>query len=418
MKTITLFLVLCGLSFGGFFAQAQQLPSDCENDPNRYLDRNWADSVSKSPEINFGENTQVGGVGQQQLDMYFYEPFGDTVAERPLIILAFGGSFISGNKNDVDGLCRTYAKMGYCAAAIDYRTGLFVPNQVTTTLAVMRAMHDMKAAVRYFYKDAQTSNTHRIDTNRIIVGGVSAGAITAIHTAYLNEDSEIPAYMANDTAGLGGVSGLSGNPGYSEDVIAVVSYSGTIGDSAWILPNDDPIISFHETGDNVVPYGTEEVAVSGIPTGLVADGSGSIHEHCDNVGTVNKLITYNRSGHVGYLGTEYDETIDTTKVFLYNNATCKTIQSVGITSIPALQENITVQPNPASGQVSLQWDNHNSVAATANIYNQMGQLVLQQDMEAAATQLDISSLAKGLYILDIRSRNKQELLATKKLVVQ
>ena len=48
-----------------------------------------------------------------------YQPTGDTMAARPLIILAHGGSFVGGTRNDdvtVDSLCVHFAKRGYVTA--------------------------------------------------------------------------------------------------------------------------------------------------------------------------------------------------------------------------------------------------------------------------------------------------------------
>lgn len=271
---------------------------DCSN--GRFLEWNYFSDFEADMGVTFGSGPAVGTGQTQTLKMDIYEPQGDTLSSRPLVILAFGGSFISGARQDLAQLCEVYSKMGYVTATIDYRVGFFFPSQVTTTQAVVRGMHDMKAAVRYFYKDAQTTNTYKVDTNFIFVGGVSAGAITAIHTAYLNDNSEIPAYLYNDTAGMGGVEGLSGNPGYSSKVTAVLNFSGTIGDSSWIDPNDVPIVSLHDIGDGVVPYGTAMVSVGGLPTGLQADGTGSIHKHMNDLQIPNRLITVESNGHVSY----------------------------------------------------------------------------------------------------------------------
>ena len=53
----------------------------------------------------------------------------------------------------------------------------------------------MKISLRYFYKDASTTNCYRIDTNNVFVGGSSAGALTAIHMAYLDKSCEMEPYI-------------------------------------------------------------------------------------------------------------------------------------------------------------------------------------------------------------------------------
>ena len=95
------------------------------------------------------------------LSMDIYQPVGDDVTNRPLIIFAHGGTFIFGNKNNptVVELCETFAKRGYVTASINYRlandiVGLFeqftfYTNTESAYEVVLNAMMDGKAAVSY-----------------------------------------------------------------------------------------------------------------------------------------------------------------------------------------------------------------------------------------------------------------------------
>jgi acetyl esterase/lipase len=155
--------ILYALSFLFITAQISVAQYDCSS--NRFKDLDFFSSWDETTAVLFGSGPAVGSGQTQELKMDIYEPQGDTMSKRPLILIAFGGSFISGAREDVADLCKLFSKLGYVAATIDYRVGFFVPDQVTTTQAVMRGMHDMRAAVRFFYKDAQTSNTFKVDTN-------------------------------------------------------------------------------------------------------------------------------------------------------------------------------------------------------------------------------------------------------------
>ena len=57
------------------------------------------------------------------LSMDIYQPVGDDVTNRPVIIFAHGGTFIFGSKNNstVVELCERFAKRGYVTASINYR---------------------------------------------------------------------------------------------------------------------------------------------------------------------------------------------------------------------------------------------------------------------------------------------------------
>ena len=87
--------------------------------------------------------------------MNIFEPKEDTVEERPLVILAHGGFYITGNKEQFDYLCTSLAKLGFVAVTIDYRKweGDLRLNAGEIASVSFRAVSDMKAAIRYFRKN-------------------------------------------------------------------------------------------------------------------------------------------------------------------------------------------------------------------------------------------------------------------------
>ena len=386
-------IISCSLFALGVYAQA-----DCTG--GRYFTENLFSTVDVTEAITFGNNNALGG-GPVDLKMDVYEPNGDTETGRAVVIMQFGGSFIGGQRGDVASQCEYFAKLGYVAIAPDYRVGFFFPSQVTTTLAVLRAAHDMKATVRYLRKTvAEDGNPYGIDPDRIIIGGISAGAIGAIHAAYFDSDAEIPSYMENDTAGLGGVEGNSGSPGYSSEVLGVLSYSGAIGDSAWIDAGDTPIISVHEDGDAVVPYDTREVSVSGFPTGLIASGSRDIHARTRNVGVNNCLHTFaGVDNHVGYLVGGFNEDVKTAVTSFLGNLACGAPSNCAETQFVGIGENevrtIGVYPNPANNVLKFRTDE----VGTVEVIDALGRTVLSKAAILGQNQIDISQLPKGAYVM-------------------
>ena len=227
----------------------------------------------------------------QTLVMDIYEPTGDTVQMRPLIVFAHGGSFLGGSKVDQDmvELCNRFTRKGYVCASIDYRLGMGLPvDSVNAGRAVIRAVQDMKAAIRFFRQDAATTNAYRIHPDYIFAGGSSAGAFTALHLAYL-DSAEVPAYL--NVASLGGLDGNSGNPGYRSHVEGVISLSGALADSSWIGPGDIPFVSMHGDLDQIVPYHSAVVVIFGFPV-LRVDGSASLKDRAQNTGVNNQLYTW------------------------------------------------------------------------------------------------------------------------------
>ena len=83
--------------------------------------------------VPYGENFGVNG-SMQTLFLDVYQPQGDAFTDRPVVIVAFGGSFIAGTRQDVADLCLAFAHRGFVAVAPDYRIGFFFPTEANTCL--------------------------------------------------------------------------------------------------------------------------------------------------------------------------------------------------------------------------------------------------------------------------------------------
>ena len=193
------------------------------------------------------------------LKMNIYQPVGDTMAARPLIILAHGGSFVSGSKDDdstVIWLCRNFAKRGYVTASIDYRLGVITSMVTDSAYAVdevIKAMSDGKAAMRFFTKDAATTNTYKIDTNNVFIGGNSAGAVLYMHVGYIDSLAECNASIIGAMTANGGFNGNSGNAGYSNKSRAVINLAGALNTTAFVGNGVKPSVNAKGDADRVVP---------------------------------------------------------------------------------------------------------------------------------------------------------------------
>lgn len=306
------------LIFFYFFFVVLFAQNDCSGD--RYTD--YIFDVATDYSVLYGQNinqTISGSEYTQNLYMDVYYPIDDDLNDRPLIFFLFGGSFVEGSKNSnlVVSLCNKYAQMGYVAVAIDYRLSqhlLFTnPTELNGYIAVMKATHDLKAAIRYFRMNDELFDDYGIDSNRIFAGGYSAGAFTSIHSAYFNEQSEVPSFLVNYFNSNGGFEGLSGNPGYDSSISGVVNLSGAIGDSDWLVANDIPIVNMHGDEDNVVPYANDLVTLFGL--NIEVDGSYVINEKMQELGNYSALFTYENEGHGPYTDMEFEA--DYTSNFLY-----------------------------------------------------------------------------------------------------
>ncbi len=196
-------------------------------------------------------NVQYGHVGTMTLYLDIYTGTGDTVTNRPVAVFIHAGGFQTGDKASTYAkiVCESLARRGYVAASIDYRLASSLSGDTAYFEAMLRALQDAKAAVRFFRKNG---SLYGVDTSHVFVVGSSAGAITALHLAYL-DSAEVPAYVNWDSVG-NSFEGMSGNPGYSSRVQAVVACWGAIGDTAWITRNGPPVYCVHGTSDSTIYY--------------------------------------------------------------------------------------------------------------------------------------------------------------------
>jgi para-nitrobenzyl esterase len=386
------------------FQLCQAQSYDCPG--GRFYDSAYA--VTVDHDVLYGNNLSWDTVSTD-LYMDIYTPVGDTHSMRPLIIFAPKGSFLQCDKTEyvMTELCTRFASYGYTAAAINYRIGVDLIAAMSDpdgqfTYAVMRAVHDYRAAIRFFRKDAATADLYKVDTNYIIAGGSSAGAITALHVAYLDELSEIPAGII-DTTGLGGLEGLSGNPGYSSDVRFVVNLCGAIADSVWIKGTDQPLISMHGNLDVEVPFGTDVITMV-IPI-MEVDGSESIHLRAEHTGLDNPFYIFTGKAHIPYdpnAGGNYNAYLDTVTMFVKGILRDWICGYFG-TEQNAPQSGPVIWPNPSTGLINLNPGKHEG-SFRLMITDMTGRMVISQDIflrQDQPAQIDGSGLNPGIYLLNM-----------------
>lgn len=207
----------------------------------RYKDEIF-DKVKVRTDVTYG-NAAVGDYGERQdLKLDLYQPKGDRLKKRPVVIWVHGGSFSGGSKSEGPSpfLAEQFAKRGYVTASIDYRILVSQPCRADNGIppecyeAAIEDTNDAQAAVRYFRSKAKKL---RIDKRRIAIGGESAGGIIATGVGILDEDV-----------------GESGNPGFDSSVGAFVSISGGVPGGLFVDENTAPGILFASLRDPIVPY--------------------------------------------------------------------------------------------------------------------------------------------------------------------
>ena len=194
----------------------------------RYLDDIFTD-VTVEQDVVYGNNISVlpalQGLPPAATDLLcdIYHPTGDTLTNRPVIILAHTGSFLppvlngqpTGSKSDssVVEQCMRWAKKGYVAIAMDNRLGWNPTstdqNTRTSTLiqASYRGIQDSRSLIRFMRQDEANGNTYGIDGSKIAFGGQGTGGYLSLGVATLDTTvrkvvvENLP-FLMSDTVGF------------------------------------------------------------------------------------------------------------------------------------------------------------------------------------------------------------------------
>lgn len=235
------------------------------------------DEMETTENIVYGQAVNVYGV-TQDLHLDIYEPAGDTVGERPVILLLHGGSFVLGDhKSDAygagPGVARTFVELGYVVVSPQYRLRPEMPFAPHADMAEMEAAaldahDDISAALTWLRAQA---GEYRIDPDAIVPFGFSAGGTIAWNLAWvpgsiLRPDSvDVPAAVS-----------VAGAPFETSVITGEPLAAPTAGDA--------PVLAYHGDADAIVSY---EFAAG--PCGRAAAAG----VRCD-------LITFEGVGHPSF----------------------------------------------------------------------------------------------------------------------
>lgn len=296
---------------------------------NRYREQVFT-GVTAQLNVQYGSAPQwIWPYWNENLVLDVYQPAGDVITRRPLVILAHAGGFLNGSRNvsNMVALCDSLARLGYVTASIDYRKGFNPLDGESAERAVYRGIQDGKAAVRYF---KQHASLYGIDTNYVYFGGMSAGGYIALHVAYMDLESERPAstYGGGTVNDLGCLDCAGNSHPHTSKVRAILDYWGAVQDTSIITSGDIPLMIMHGENDPTVPFdyghpfglGTLPETYGGWPIVNRAADLGLDYEFYTSTGNLHMLDgsdngTFNSSNPPNAFW--YDTLLPRTRHFLY-----------------------------------------------------------------------------------------------------
>ena len=392
METVVMVMLLCGL-FTNAMAQSNR----------RYAEPVF-EEVNVETGIPFSSAIKEGETSPTTLYLDFYEPQGDTLSERPLVITVFGGAFVAGSRDYADMVeyCTRLAQHGYAAASIDYRL-LSIWNLNATSLVrdAYMAAQDVSSAIRFFKYHCEE---YRIDPEQVFLLGNSAGSIAILCEIFMDE-SERPAETF-ESPDLGSIHGS----GYEEyaDVSPVVA--GAVPHWGGVLALDViskeeyvPLCLIHGTDDTTVPYDSG-YCFNGMLPGVMPYmyGSHAMVSRFDELDVSDyEFHSFEGEGHAFYLNgigqlneAKFSACFDITRDFLYQHLTF-------VTSVAESSEQpIQIYPNPATDLLSISiGDTPQCKPWSVTVIDLMGRVVIAESVSATEMSLDVSRLPSGVYFI-------------------
>jgi len=274
-------------------------------------------SIDIHTDIQYGRNVTVNG---DTVNLYLdcYRPANDTLDNRPLIIMLHSGGFVGGEKEDPKNvkICQALASYGYVSASVGYRTGIPKKRRRYFIDAILRAIEDTYDAIMFL---KSRCDYFGIDTGKVFLGGISAGAVVALHYAYWDPDDEMRHF--DSTHALYYVLKKKNEDGLSS-IKGIINCWGSLFTLSFMKNNNIPVLSFHGTRDRMAPYKKGHPLF--IPWLPRVYGSYSVHQYAMHKQNFSVLKTYKgmRHGH-----NEQSPYLDTTLAIMHNYINCLSMES-------------------------------------------------------------------------------------------
>lgn len=198
------------------------------------------------------------------LKMDVYYPIDEELRLRPLLLLIHGGAFFNGDKQaqGYSEWAKHFASRGYVVASINYRLGFIPIGPKYLDRAGYRAVQDAHAAICYLL------HNYSINPEWLFVGGSSAGGITALNLAFMDDNNrpqstrEGPLHEGADFVNIEFGCDDLGNPDALAEtpipfkINTVVNMWGAVHDVDILGASPSTaILSFHGDADSIVAYG-------------------------------------------------------------------------------------------------------------------------------------------------------------------
>ncbi|CAN5492125.1 hypothetical protein BH11BAC1_BH11BAC1_27490 [soil metagenome] len=423
-----LFLSFIILSVNSF----SQAPAYCST--NRFTEVAIFDSSDIRIDYNLvyavSKNYFTGVNDTLRMNVFYPDTTIDTMSARPFILLIHGGAFIGGSLNEMEYQCMEFARRGFVTATISYRLGwncsgtdflsicLLCGNLgANVKTATYEAAQDGRAAMRYI--DA-IHIQYKIDSDNYFIGGTSAGSITAMHTAFWDQQ-EADTFCPWATAQVGLLDTAGNSLPHTYQFKGVIDNCGAVSRDSVILNNGNiPLISFHDEGDCVVPNQYGQVISCACQAFYWVAGSAALHSMLDANGICTSMNLVPLSiNHCSF--PEY-ELINRASCFIrsvlcdscqtsYNNTPYVLQRCSNANSVEEINSlyNIHIFPNPVKEELHFNGCASNSKYLVL-LYDLSGRIVFKEMITGKLQNtFQLNGINAGCYFLKITSATESRI---------
>ena len=154
-----------------------------------------APTFSHSQEAVISQNKLVYKViAGQELTVDIFYPESQTSDTHTAIVFFHGGGWVFGAPSELYEACRRFARKGYITFSFQYRLSRNADGSYPhPNISPIESVKDARSAIRWIRSYADSL---RIDSDKIVVGGQSAGGQLALSTALLDSINESTDNMA------------------------------------------------------------------------------------------------------------------------------------------------------------------------------------------------------------------------------
>lgn len=457
MRKILIWLI-CSVAIVFYFMPANA-PYAKECVGERYLQKVFQD-LEYTNGVVFAEKKKNAFGRTFNMITDIYEPKGDTVSERPFVVLIHGGAhrdipLLNRRSPDIGTLAADLARRGYVVFSPEYRLVNVLQYDVAGhdsvyTRQLFHSLLDIDDLFCFLAESYANGNPYRIDLDKAFMGGVSSGAIITTHallmqdTSALNDKLKKYAQQVSDFDGRE-MQDFFQNKFCGIRILGALCYSTTLLDAQLIRLTPTAWYFSHSTSEITTPYQSGFFLAS--QNFGITHGPGAFLDKMKNEGMSVKADIWENDKHPSFIKIDFSDpmsilgilggikiplsftedgfrelifdteilaaTLDTTARFCYDLMQCKESVPSSIRNIRT--EELEIYPNPVQDdKLHIRLPKGAAGEFHLLITDISGRAVMRTTLQSSGNPtINVSTLPDGMYILQLQNHSADILYSTK-----